>query len=61
MEDDRGRTLRRSAWTAEELPETAAYQDVSAAWDRETGLLLEWTRVGSMSSSGVLLVASDAF
>lgn len=61
MEDDRGRTLRRNAWTAEELPETSAYQDLAAAWDRETGLLLDWTRVGSMSTSGVRLVASDAF
>jgi hypothetical protein len=48
------------AVTGSELEETAAYQDVSITWDRDTGLVSEWTRLVRGGSASGRLVGSDA-
>lgn len=52
---------KRQVTTAEELPDTSPYQDVSVSWDRGTGLVLDWTRAVRDGSSSGRLVATDAF
>lgn len=52
--------LRGGSILAEEMPETSDYQDVAATWDRETGLVLEWTRAVRTGSVTGRLVHSDA-
>jgi hypothetical protein len=61
VEDGRGRPIARTSWVAEELPESGAYQDISIAWDRQSGLALDWTRALRTGSSSGRLVATDAF
>jgi hypothetical protein len=49
------------AITAAELPDTSPYQDIALSWDRETGLVLEWSRVLHGGATSGRLVESDAF
>lgn len=62
----RGETVTVTDWsrratTAEELSETSPYQDVTVAWDRDSGLVLDWTRLTHGGSSVGRLVDTDAF